>query len=335
LKEFSNNEEKNWKSKDIAIYIATAVAVKAKTEKKGATKVSDLINITDFLGKFILSDLKGKNLILKTDAIKYITTFRNQLPKNIILEYIFPLLIELIKDKNRIISTYSAWSIERILFLKEDNNQNKYSKKEISNITKDLLTNIFVALNYEESKENEYLMKLLMRLTSVLQDEMNSYISQYLYSLTQILSRVCKNPTNPLFNHYIFESYATVIKYNSKSIKEFEKHLINPFLEILNQNIEDFTPYVFQILSQICEKSENIDTFTGFSKINIGLFNNIIKPSPIWENNGNIPGIIHLICIFIKKYPDSIINGNKILNYRGKFRFHFTNISKINIFKNK
>jgi exportin-2 (importin alpha re-exporter) len=211
-------------------------------------------------------------------------------------------LIESLKNNNRIIHTYSAWSIERILFLKEENNTQKYTKSDISSLSGDLLSNIFIALGYNESKENEYLMKLLMRLTSVLQEDMKKYLGKYLNILTKILYQVCGNPSNPSFNHYIFESYATVIKFNQDSIAEFEEALIKPFMEILGKNIEEFTPYVFQILSQLAEKSENAKNYAG-------IFKNILQPSQIWENSGNIPGIVNLICIFIKKYHESILTG--------------------------
>jgi exportin-2 (importin alpha re-exporter) len=77
LKDYTSDTKK-WKYKDIAIYLLIAVAVKGKTEKKGATQVSDQINITDFFGKFIVNELKGDNLILRADSIKYVTIFRNQ-----------------------------------------------------------------------------------------------------------------------------------------------------------------------------------------------------------------------------------------------------------------
>lgn len=77
-----------------------------------------------------------------------------------------------------------------------------------------------------------------MRVTTVLKEDMAPFLQIYIQSLTNILARVCKNPRNPSFNHYIFESYATVVKFNPKSVEAFEKALLPPFQTILQSGIE-------------------------------------------------------------------------------------------------
>lgn len=110
----------------------------------------------------------------------------------------------------------------------------------VSRFAQTLLQNLFMVLKTQ--KENEYVMKAVMRVTAVLKEEMQPIMGIYLKLLTEVLMQVCKNPSNPTFNHYIFESYATVIKYNPGSVTDFENALFPVFDTIREQDIQEFTP---------------------------------------------------------------------------------------------
>lgn len=81
LAEYTKNPASNWKCKDTALYLVTALAARAQTQKHGITQTSELVNITDFFNSHILEDLNSADLtalpVLKADAIKYTMTFRN------------------------------------------------------------------------------------------------------------------------------------------------------------------------------------------------------------------------------------------------------------------
>eukprot|EP01027_Heterolobosea_sp_BB2_P009671 GEZU01014244.1.p1 GENE.GEZU01014244.1~~GEZU01014244.1.p1 ORF type:complete len:683 (-),score=211.25 GEZU01014244.1:922-2970(-) len=215
LQEYAANPSANWKAKDAAIYLVTAIAVKAKTAAAGTTAVNQLVDVNDFLRTQIIPLIQGPgaNDILKADALKYMTTFRIQIPKDVMLS-IFPNIIELLRSNSRVVHTYAAGLIERLLVLR-DQKTPRFTKADLKPFLATLLTNLFGALKLDNFAENEYVMKAIMRVCTVAQEEIASYLRNCLVALTNVLGIVCKNPSNPTFNHYLFESYAALIKYNS------------------------------------------------------------------------------------------------------------------------
>lgn len=313
LSQYKENP-KNFKLKDTAIYLIMALAIKTKTQKKGATSISKMININDIIESTILSDLKDNvNSILKADAIKFICTFRSYISMKE-FEIIFPLLISSLQNQSRVVHTYSAWAIERLLFITEDNGQPRYNSSVIEKYASSLFQNLFGVLSMKGSSDNEYIMKAIMRITVILKSDMSKILKNYVQYLTTILERICKESKNPNFNILVFESFASVIKFNPQSYELFESILIEPLLFILKNNIEEFTPFVFQILSQIYQIRP-----TPIPEIYGTIFPNLLQPL-LWENTGNIPGLVSLIGGYLSKSQAQIIKGGHLVTILGIFQ---------------
>lgn len=111
-----------WIQKDTAIYLVTALAVKSATAASGTTAVNDLVPIPDFCRAQILPELvstsPSASPILRATCIKFITTFRLMLPKDVYLTA-FPHLVALLKDRNYVVHSYAATCVERMLTVKE------------------------------------------------------------------------------------------------------------------------------------------------------------------------------------------------------------------------
>ena len=62
-----------------------------------------------------------------------------------------------------------------------------------------------------------------------------------LQRLAAMLLEVCQNPTQPGFNHYLFESVAALIKYSAAAdvskMAELEEHLFPAFNIVLQQDV--------------------------------------------------------------------------------------------------
>ena len=78
-----------------------------------------------------------------------------------------------------------------------------------------------------------------------------------------MLVEVCKNPKNPGFNHYLFESVAALIRHAvggsggttaaaAGMIETFEAMLFPAFNLVLQQDVQEFHPYVFQVWRHKC-----------------------------------------------------------------------------------
>jgi len=111
LQQYTADPKSNWWTKDIAIYLVTALAVKGSTVAKGITEVSELVPIVNFFATQILGELQNENppaMVLKADALKFSSTFRQQIPKEA-YTVLFPLFIKSLTGKTSyVVQTYAA-----------------------------------------------------------------------------------------------------------------------------------------------------------------------------------------------------------------------------------
>jgi exportin-2 (importin alpha re-exporter) len=132
--------------------------------------------------------------------------------------------------------------------------------------------------------------------------------------LTGALGRVASNPRNPQFNHYLFESVAVLVRSvgskDPSSTSMLEPLLFEPFTFILQMDIAEFTPYVFQVLAQLLEYRP---PEAGISAAYMSLFAPLLTPM-MWEKKGNIPALVRLLQAYISKDGPSLITHlNQIL----------------------
>lgn len=79
------------------------------------------INVVDFYNQHVHGDLFAEDVdnfpILRTDAIKYLVTFRNQLQPEQLVESL-GILLRLFSSKHTILYLYSSYALERIMLVK-------------------------------------------------------------------------------------------------------------------------------------------------------------------------------------------------------------------------
>uniref|UniRef100_A0A8C9HE53 Exportin-2 n=1 Tax=Piliocolobus tephrosceles TaxID=591936 RepID=A0A8C9HE53_9PRIM len=323
LQEYAKNPSVNWKHKDVAIYLVTSLASKAQTQKHGITQANELVNLTEFFVNHILPDLKSANVnefpVLKADGIKYIMIFRNQVPKEHLLVSI-PLLINHLQAESIVVHTYAAHALERLFTMRGPNNATLFTAAEIAPFVEILLTNLFKALTLPGSSENEYIMKAIMRSFSLLQEAIIPYIPTLITQLTQKLLAVSKNPSKPHFNHYMFEAICLSIritcKANPAAVVNFEEALFLVFTEILQNDVQEFIPYVFQVMSLLLETHKN-DIPSSY----MALFPHLLQPV-LWERTGNIPALVRLLQAFLERGSNTIASAaaDKIPGLLGVFQ---------------
>ncbi|TNN85626.1 Exportin-2 [Liparis tanakae] len=323
LGEYAKNPAQNWKHKDAAIYLVTSLASKAQTQKHGITQANELVNLNEFFVNHILSDLKSPNVnefpVLKTDAIKYVMIFRSQLPKEQLLQAV-PLLISHLQAQSTVQHTYAAHALERLFTMRGPNNTTLITSAEMAPFTEQLLNNLFKALALPGSAENEYIMKAIMRSFSLLQESIVPYIPTLIGQLTHKLLLVSKNPSKPHFNHYLFESLCLSVritcKANPTTVGSFEEALFPVFTEILQNDVQEFLPYVFQVMSLLLEIHSN-----SIPSSYMALFPHLLQPV-LWERTGNIPPLVRLLQAYLEKGGASIAGSaaDKIPGLLGVFQ---------------
>uniref|UniRef100_A0A3Q1ATN1 Exportin-2 n=1 Tax=Amphiprion ocellaris TaxID=80972 RepID=A0A3Q1ATN1_AMPOC len=323
LAEYAKNPGENWKHKDAAIYLVTSLASKAQTQKHGITQANELVNLTEFFVNHILPDLKSPNVnefpVLKADAVKYVMIFRSQLPKEQLLQAV-PLLITHLQAESTVEHTYAAHALERLFTMRGPNNSTLITAAEMAPFTEQLLNNLFKALALPGSAENEYIMKAIMRSFSLLQEAIVPYIPTLIGQLTHKLLLVSKNPSKPHFNHYLFESLCLSVritcKANPTTVSSFEEALFPVFTEILQNDVQEFLPYVFQVMSLLLEIHSN-----SIPASYMALFPHLLQPV-LWERTGNIPPLVRLLQAYLEKGGATIAGSaaDKIPGLLGVFQ---------------
>ena len=319
LAEYGKNPSQNWKNKDAALFLVTSLAAKAQTQKHGITKTSELVNVIDFFNGHIVPDLQAttinENPVLKADAIKYVMVFRNQLPRETLVAVI-PHLIRYLLANSRVVHSYAASCLEKLFMVRVGGNP-AITKADIDSCAEILLTNLFAAMDLPGSQENEYIMKTIMRTFSLLQEAIVPCIGHLIAKLTEKLLVVMKNPSKPHFNHYLFESVCLAVKItckvNPSAISSFEDGLFPPFQEILQQDVQEFIPYVFQILALLLEMHTD-----SVPQAYMALFPHLLLPI-LWERPGNIPPLVRLLQAHMEKGSQQI-DGDKIPGLLGIFQ---------------
>lgn len=299
LKQYQSNPQQEWVRKDAAMYIVMALAVKGSTRAKGATIVNPMIQIGQFFSTQIIPELKGdpsQNPVLKADCLKFITSFRTQLPASAGATLI-PIMARYLKHPQFVVHTYAAIGIERLLSVK-DNNVHRLPRDQLKPFVAPLLDGFFSVFRQPDSDENEYAMRGVMRLCERGGPLLATLAGKVIQMITKILSQVAKNPRNPRFNHYLFETLACLIdnitKTNPKTMDAFEKALFKPFQQMLQmETCQEFGTYVFQILAQLLEKHTSL---TGPFR---SIFQALLHPA-MWENRGNIPALIRLLVAYLR-----------------------------------
>ncbi len=174
------------------------------------------------------------------------------------------------------------------------------------NILMALFRNIERGTTPEKLAENDYLMKCMMRMLATVREAIAPAHAAILGHLANILTEISKNPSNPRFSQFLFESISALIRFTvaaqPDSLAAFEAQLFPPFTVILSQDVTEFQPYVFQILSQMLE----LHTTQGLPEAYSSLLPPILTPA-CWENRGNVPALVRLVRAFLAKDGPRIV----------------------------
>lgn len=300
----------SWQSKDAAIFLVTALAAKTKTSTAGATTTNELVDLQEFYTNHIAPELEDPNIedraIIKADSLRFVTVFRSQFSKDMLLKGILPKCVHLLSCPHNVVHSYAATFIERTLAMKSDGNP-VFTTSDLGPYIQQMLEKLFGALKMTDSWENEYVMRAIMRLVAFVGAAVGPVTTAALSELSNTLGLVARNPTQPGFNHYLFESIAALVKFgcdgSESSCSSVERVIFPPFQIILQEDVQEFHPYVFQIFAQMVEKRTKASSSIPESYTQ--LLQPLLTPH-FWERHGNIPALGRLLRAFIKASPKQI-----------------------------
>lgn len=340
LQSFSKNPSDEWKSKDTAVYLFSAIAAKGViTANHGVKTTNSLVNVVEFFQNNIANDLiadTGVEPILKVDAIKFLYTFRSQLTRDQ-WTAAFPPLVKNLASSNYVVYTYAAIAVERVLFLTNDAGQHIFGKDEVSPFAKDLLEHLFQLIEKdsapEKIQENEFLMRCVMRVLIVIRDGVLPIVDSILQHLITITGIIAQNPSNPRFYYYHFEAMGALVKYSAPTMAEkLEELLYPPFAGVLSNDVQgkissnltfpcsidsmlEFMPYVFQLFAALLEARPQ-GPLSEFYKALVGP---VLSPA-LWESRGNVPALARLLSSIIPRAAADIVAQNQVEPILGIFQ---------------
>ena len=285
--------------------------------------VNEKLDVLDFFVKNILPELQQNtgHAMLNATVIKFVSTFRNQFNTGHLAE-LMPILISHLSSSSVVVHTYAAATIEKIFTTKKQldvvTKELKFGRENVQPFLQPLFTGLFAIVDNESLPENEYVMKAVMRSLSVAQEDLVDVTQIVLDKLTASLGRVAKNPKNPHFNHYLFESIAVLVKSvcskNPEYTSAFESLLFPPFQHVLQMEVAEITPYVFQVLAQLLEYRAD-----GLSDAYSALFGPLMTPT-LWESKGNVPALTRLVQAYLQKGAAKLIAQGFLVPILGVFQ---------------
>lgn len=316
LGSFATNPAVNWKDKDCAIYLVVSLA----TKKAGGNSAStDLVNVESFFGSVIVPELKSQDVngfpMLKAGALKFFTMFRNQISKPIAIALV-PDVVRFLGSESNVVHSYAANCIEKLLLVKEEGGMARYTSSDISPFLPVLIGNLFNALKFPDSEENQYIMKCIMRVLGVA-DITREVAGPCILELTNVLAEVCKNPKNPVFNHYLFEAVAVLVRRacekDASLISAFEGSLFPSLQTILVNDVTEFFPYAFQLLAQLVELNR-----PPIPPSYMQIFELLLSPDS-WRKTANVPALVRLLQAFLQKAPHELNREGRLSQVLGIF----------------
>jgi exportin-2 (importin alpha re-exporter) len=343
LDDYGADRANRWRTKDCAISLVLALAVRGQTKSAGVTQTNPRVDVCTFYRSHIVTELNDPNThpMVRADAIKFTSTLRNQLAAEDV-RAVVPKMIELLGDTScYIVHTYAAQCIERFLFSSTSNStQAKFGREQLKPHLQALCTTMFGVMASPDYPENEYMMKTVMRVLAIAGSDSVHLTSAILEQLTAVLARVCKNPTNPTHSHFLFEALGTVVTnvgmHQPTSLPALEAALFPPFQTVLAMDVEPLTPYVFQLLAHLLEARPSDAGTSGSSFVadtptpvdsqqcagsssgaDLGpayasLLPPLLAPT-LWENRANTPALVRLLSAYFcagGSGADSVVVAN-------------------------
>ncbi|CAG9124701.1 unnamed protein product [Plutella xylostella] len=308
LQKYSAEGAAAWRCKDTALYLVTSLAARGATQAAGVTRASPLVDLAQFAQTNVVTELQGAETqlpVIRADAMKYLMTFRSLLPKELLVSTI-PLLINHIKVPG-VVCTYAACTIEKLI------GGGVATREHIEPHAASLLAELLQAI---EPTHNEYVMKAFLRTVTCLGDASLQYLGAALPALARLLAQVAKNPSKPHFNHYLFEtlslSVKLVTKANPSAVSAFEDALFPIFQEILQNDVQEFMPYVFQMLSLLLELGGGAGASGGAYR---ALWGSVVAP-PLWERAGHVRALVRLLCALVAHDTQAVREKGRLVRNR-------------------
>lgn len=292
----------DWKAMDTAIFLVTALALEggAASAQRGAkAKLNPAVPFDSFLQSTILPEISTpvaapSHLIVKADVIRFVATFRAHIPVTF-YPGILQSLVHWLSVKHEVLYSYVVHCIERMLTV-HDGPTLRIDAAMFQPVCGLFLSAVCTRLAAERLP-NAYAMRCLMRVTRTLPTCLTPFVGDVILCLQGVLIEAAKNPSNPIFNHCLFEVIAQCVASSPNLVSQIESTLWETFAYILAQDVTEFIPYVLQVMAQLLDARPAGEPLAEiYQKIAAPL----LSPA-MFEHKGTIPAVIRLLNAMIRR----------------------------------
>ncbi|RYE84992.1 MAG: hypothetical protein EOO65_01255, partial [Methanosarcinales archaeon] len=131
--------------------------------------------------------------------------------------------------------------------------------------------------------------------------------------------QVCANPSNPTYNHCLFETLAIVMKSTlaaaPSTLPDFEASLFPQFQFVLQNNVAEFLPYIFQLMAQLLNAAPAAGV-SGLTDSYKSLLGPLLTDS-LWGSSGNVPALTTLMQAYARVGMADIVALGKFMALLG------------------
>ncbi|XP_071716769.1 exportin-2-like [Rutidosis leptorrhynchoides] len=132
-----------------------------------------------------------------------------------------------------------------------------------------------------------------------------------------VLNRVCENPKNPVFNHFLFEAVAAIVRRacerNPSLVPAFEACLLPSLQMILAKEVTEFFPYAFQLLAQLVDLNR-----PPVPPHYMQIFDILLTPD-LWKKSANVPALVRLLQSFLQRASNELQREGRLVQVIGIF----------------
>lgn len=276
LNAFRTSSQAYWKQMDALILLLSGVFPLLYTPRNGASSVATTpAHIIELYNNLVSPQLTTAEFpILKTSCLKFIYVYRNQFPKERLLE-VMGKVIAFLDSDNVLLASYAAATLERLLMIKEEKVL-LFTKEFIADSLRLLLQNIANALT--KHPRNTYIMNAFFRVTWISQELFAPFAAPACDIFITYIKQVITEPqdSEPHFNWLLFECISLAMKWSGNNILSIQEKLEPYMALIIQKSHPDLLPYAFQIQAFFIKLTQNL------SMTNQNLISSLL-PLENWE----------------------------------------------------
>ena len=273
--------------------VSSAAAVAAAAASASTSAPAPVVDIPSFFAAHVAPELASRAAgppdapngpgadVLAADALRFLSSFRHLLPAAA-LAAATPALVALLRVEAAVVHSYAAIALERLLAPQRvvlpaaaaaaaaaapgTTARSSPSvvvspplvpREVLRPQLEPLLSALFAAFELPDSSENEYLMRCVARVLAAAGPDVGPFAPQALAQLARMALEAAANPSHPLFNHSLFESVAVLVRAaaaaGEPALAAVEGALFPSITAVLQNDVQEFHPYVFQVLAQLAE----------------------------------------------------------------------------------